>query len=179
MTSVKMSELAAAGHVLITTPAAGDLLIINDISEPLDVDKTKVISYANLVPTVNLATIFNTFFPVGCIYTTIDPTTPATVFGFGVWSAFGTGRVLVGYDATQVEFNTVEKTGGEKTHTLITAEMPAHHHHISFGAGGTQGAGLVESGTDNGSVATTSVGSGTAHNILQPYDVVYFWRRTS
>ena len=38
------------------------------------------------------------------------------------------GRVVTGYDSTQTEFNTMGKTGGAKTHTLTTAEMPSHTH---------------------------------------------------
>lgn len=46
----------------------------------------------------------------------------------GTWVAWGAGRVPVGVDTAQTEFNTVEKTGGEKTHTLATNEMPRHNH---------------------------------------------------
>lgn len=38
------------------------------------------------------------------------------------------GRVVTGYDSSQTEFNTIGKTGGAKTHTLTTAEMPSHTH---------------------------------------------------
>lgn len=67
-------------------------------------------------------------FPVGYIYISVDPTNPATVLGYGTWAAFAAGRVLVGIDAGQTEFDTVEETGGAKTHTLTTAEMPSHTH---------------------------------------------------
>ena len=66
--------------------------------------------------------------PVGSVYTSIVSTNPATLLGGGTWVSFGAGRVLVGLDATQTEFDTVEETGGAKTHTLTTAEMPAHLH---------------------------------------------------
>jgi microcystin-dependent protein len=48
--------------------------------------------------------------------------------GFGTWAAFGAGRVLVGLDAGDVDFDTVEETGGAKTHTLTVDEMPSHTH---------------------------------------------------
>lgn len=73
---------------------------------------------------VTLADVYR----IGHIYMSADPTNPATLFGFGTWVAFGAGRVLVGFDAGQSEFDAVEKTGGTKTHALTVAEMPAHGH---------------------------------------------------
>src|SRR3546814_10075624 len=46
------------------------------------------------------------------------------------WSAFGAGRVLVGLDSLDTDFDTVEETGGEKTHVLTEAEMPVHDHPV-------------------------------------------------
>lgn len=66
-------------------------------------------------------------YPVGSIYMSVNSANPGTLFG-GTWVAWGTGRVPVAVDAGQTEFNSVEKTGGEKTHTLTQAEMPAHTH---------------------------------------------------
>lgn len=37
-------------------------------------------------------------------------------------------RVTVGYDVSDNDFNEIGKTGGAKTHTLITSEMPSHTH---------------------------------------------------
>jgi microcystin-dependent protein len=66
-------------------------------------------------------------YPVGSIYTSVVNTNPNTFFG-GTWVSFATGRTLVGVDTGQSEFNTVEKTGGAKTHTLTTSQMPSHTH---------------------------------------------------
>jgi microcystin-dependent protein len=66
--------------------------------------------------------------PVGSIFISTVATDPATLLGGGTWVAFGTGRVLVGIDAGQTEFDTVLETGGAKTHTLTTAEIPVHAH---------------------------------------------------
>lgn len=70
----------------------------------------------------------STLWPVGSIFIGAVATSPASLLGFGTWAAFGAGRVLVGRDAAQVEFDTLKETGGSKTHTLTTAEMPAHSH---------------------------------------------------
>jgi microcystin-dependent protein len=65
--------------------------------------------------------------PVGSIYFHTVNTNPSTFLG-GTWVAWGAGRVPVGVDATQTEFDTVEETGGAKTHTLTVGEMPVHTH---------------------------------------------------
>lgn len=66
-------------------------------------------------------------YPVGSIYMSVLDTNPATLFG-GTWASFGQGRVLVGVDPNDSDFNDSDKTGGAKTHTLTTAEMPSHGH---------------------------------------------------
>lgn len=52
--------------------------------------------------------------PIGSIEINITGTNPSTYLG-GTWIAWGTGKVPVGVDTTQTEFNSVEKTGGSKT----------------------------------------------------------------
>ena len=69
----------------------------------------------------------STIYPVGSIYMSVVSTSPATLFGMGTWSALA-GRFLVGLDSGQTEFDAAEETGGEKTHTLTSSEMPAHTH---------------------------------------------------
>lgn len=56
---------------------------------------------------------------------------PATYLGFGTWTLWGAGRVPVGVDTSQTEFNSVEKTGGAKTVTLTTSNIPKHTHKFS------------------------------------------------
>lgn len=68
-------------------------------------------------------------FPVGYVLISTVNTNPATFLGYGTWSnTFGAGRVLVGLNASDSDFDTAEKTGGSKAHTLTTAEMPSHTH---------------------------------------------------
>ena len=131
-------------------------------------------------------------YPIGSVYMNAsNGTNPATLMGFGTWVAFGAGRVPVGIDATQTEFDTAEETGGAKNHTLTTAQLPSHRHvggicdnsvlTMSFGSvsGYSQSSLQVdrENGTRN--PYTNYVGGGQAHNNLQPYIVVYMWKRTA
>lgn len=83
----------------------------------------------NLIDSVDVPmdSILNTVYPVGSIYTSVNSTDPSTLFG-GTWERFGKGKVLVGVDEDDSDFSEANKTGGEKTHTLTTNEMPSHTH---------------------------------------------------
>ena len=125
--------------------------------------------------------------PVGSVYTSVTATSPATLFG-GTWAAFGAGRVLVGIDAGQPEFDTVEETGGAKTHTLTTTEMPSHTHTLSnvtsYTATSVDTAPWAAQGDPSPNAGgvppmAAATGGGGAHNNLQPYIVCYFWKRTA
>lgn len=123
-------------------------------------------------------------YPVGSVYINAAVSTnPATLLGFGTWTAFGTGQVLVGVDAGQTEFTPLGKTGGEKTHQLTTAELASHSHSINGQNLGGSGIVLAIGGNPAGGSGTAtssgSAGSDTAHNNLQPYITVYMWQRTA
>ena len=62
------------------------------------------------------ATLLNLIYPVGSIYMSVNNTNPGTYLTGTTWVAWGSGRVPVGV-SSDTEFNTVEKTGGAKTHT--------------------------------------------------------------
>lgn len=134
-------------------------------------------------------------YPVGSIYFSAVGTNPSELFGFGTWQAWGAGRVPVGVDASQTEFNAVEKTGGEKAHALTINEMPSHTHEISYrpigdpsddpfalfksdgGITGTYNSPGTELSQD--ALEAKAAGGGQAHNNLQPYITCYMWKRTA
>lgn len=73
-------------------------------------------------------TVGSIMYPVGSIYMTADSTAnPATLFG-GTWAAWGSGRVPVGVNTSDSAFDTAEKTGGAKTVTLTSNNLPSHTH---------------------------------------------------
>ena len=91
------------------------------------------------------------------------------------------GRVPVGVDAGQAEFTPIATTGGEKTHTLTVAEMPAHTHDVSVDsdAGGVEQIRVRKANLDATSGlsvpnAAKTTGGGGAHNNLQPYLVMNY-----
>lgn len=115
--------------------------------------------------------------PIGSIYTSVNSANPSTLFG-GNWEAFGAGKVLIGIDSSDTDFDTVEETGGAKTHALSIAEMPAHSH--TYTLENTRGAGSPGAGNGDSSFSTpntSTAGSGAAHNNVQPYVVVYMFKR--
>jgi len=146
-------------------------------------------------------------YPIGSIYINADDdTNPSTLFGFGTWVAFGEGRVLVGIQDAGT-FDVAGETGGEETHTLTTSEIPAHNHTGTANSSGSHTHGVTGSfvttsggsqmnfasggftrahipNTDAGGAHTHTLtindtGGNSSHNNLQPYVVVYMWRRTA
>ena len=144
-------------------------------------------------------------YPVGSIYTNATSSTnPGTLLGFGTWTAFGAGRVMVGFDSGNALFDTAEETGGSAnainvshTHTATSTSTVTDPGHIHTTAGYGQGSSAVfangggvfqnnvptASATTGISVATstsisTEGSSGTNAN-YQPYITVYMWKRTA
>ena len=126
--------------------------------------------------------------PIGCIYMSTSSVSPQTTFG-GTWIRWGNGRVPVGVDSSDSSFNTVEKTGGEKQHTLTVNEIPSHRHAIYGGC--TLTTNSLSSSNSNGWIPVlggkaynnndtmTDVGGNQSHNNLQPYITCYMWKRTA
>lgn len=126
--------------------------------------------------------------PVGSLYFTTIPTNPSTVLGVGTWVAWGQGRVAVGLDPNDIDFNTVEEVGGVKDVTLTTAQMPAHRHTLEESFVNDTGTGVTSmqradvassnSGTNTGG-NTTNSGSSQPHENMPPYITCYMWKRTA
>lgn len=122
-------------------------------------------------------------FPVGSVYITKTNTNPNTILGFGTWTRIK-GKVLVGLDENDTDFNQVGKELGEKTHKLTINEMPKHKHDGAYknGAGeqydGIPPTNAVTVGGNNSAIDYT--GGNQAHNNIQPTKVIgYMWTRTA
>ena len=140
-------------------------------------------------------------YPVGSIYTNATVSTnPATLLGFGTWTAFAAGRVMVGFDSGNALFDTAEETGGSAnaitvshTHTATsTVTDPSHAHNYRYdpavvqGGAGRNGTGgtstlATDAAVTGISVATSiaSAGSSGTDANYQPYITVYIWKRTA
>ena len=131
--------------------------------------------------------VVDVIYPVGAIFMSVVDTNPSTYLG-GTWVAWGAGKVPVGVDASDTDFDTVEETGGEKTHTLSSGEIPSHTHTTTdiYPVAG-QAVGIAPGSTyipkvetiESTTRTTSSAGSGSAHNNLQPYITCYMWKRTA
>jgi len=137
-------------------------------------------------------------YPVGSIYTNASVSTnPATLLGFGTWTAFAAGRVMVGFDSGNALFDTAEETGGSAdavtvshTHTATVTD-PGHLHtqteYNQPGIGNAGGGGArvnavtanTGSATTGISVAVSTTGSSGTNANYQPYITVYMWKRAS
>jgi len=140
-------------------------------------------------------------YPIGSVYiNAVNNTNPATLLGFGTWEAFGAGRVPVGYNASDSDFNAAGKTGGAKTHghtvnshshTINDHSHNANHKHdLIIDAGGPRGgvSYLMDISTNNfntggasdrGTNASAPGTDAPALSSVQPYITVFMWKRTA
>ena len=127
-------------------------------------------------------------YPIGHEIYTKNSANPSTYMGFGTWELTSIGKMQVGIDTTDTDFDTVGKTGGSKTHTLTTNEMPAHSHAQKISAIASDGTinGRADYDADSNTmktfgqgITTEETGGGQAFNIMPPYITVYIWERTA
>lgn len=112
------------GHVVLTK---GDLGL-DQVDNTSDTDKPVSTAVTAAIASAVSAALLAAH-PIGSIYMSADSTNPASLFG-GAWAPWGQGRVPVSVNTSETEFNAVEKTGGVKTNTLDTANLPSHTHSI-------------------------------------------------
>ena len=128
--------------------------------------------------------ILNQIYPIGSVYISVNNVNPSSLFG-GTWEQFAAGRTLVGIDTSDDDFKTVEKTGGEKEHTLTVNEMPSHSHPLNGstdyvgidGTGGTAYGEMRDGNSLRWKIGQQSKGEDQPHNNLQPYITCYMWKR--
>lgn len=119
-------------------------------------------------------------FPIGSIICFNDEADHSNHLGFN-WERCLFGKVPVGYDSNDSDFNVVGKQLGEKNHTLTLEEMPAHTHESENGGslvGSSHYPATAVSKSDDFHT-TLSNGGNQPHNNIQPSEVVAFWKRVS
>lgn len=127
--------------------------------------------------------------PVGSVYITVVTTNPATLLGFGTWTQVAQGRALFGQSGSDADFDTAEETGGSKTKNL------EHLHAATLTGSAAANPGEDHTVTDDGSndrdvssnghshavsvSGNTGNAGSTTQDVLNPYFVVYVWKRTA
>lgn len=180
----------------------GDLAINsvkeNTSSTKLLVANGSTVMYRDWNKLVN--SIKSAMYPVGSVYITYNNVNPGTFLG-GTWERFGQGRTLVGEGtgndgSTSMSF-TANSTGGSYKHNHIygikvneyysvTSNLRVRKSDGSWQGGIRDGtghayfnncsqAGNKELNTDTYKIESNTSNSGT----IQPYIVVFFWRRTA
>lgn len=185
VTSGKVSSVAAS-----KVTGLADVATTGSYNDLVDVP-----SGVDMTPYIKKADLLNYLYPVGSIRVSTKSTNPGTYLG-GTWVQWGGGRVPVGVDTSQTEFNSVEKTGGSKTVTLTTAQIPSHTH--SGSSGNTEGntgfyntlnarngyaVEMIHKPNGGANIGTSTetqpTGGGGSHTNLQPYITCYLWKRTA
>ena len=155
---------------------------------------------ATLSPTGSIVQFAGSTAPTGwllCEGQAVSRTTYADLFAI-IGTTYGTGngsttfnlpnlkgRVPVGYDSTQTEFDTMGETGGEKAVTLGLQHLPNHTHTVRVNWENTTGSGVQTTYASSGANLRIDAGSKTggidrtsqvteAHNNLQPYIVLKY-----
>ena len=122
--------------------------------------------------------INNLIFPIGSIiYNASDDFDPNVVYG-GTWEKIK-GLMIIGFDESDEDFNTLKKTGGNKTHTQTVSEMARHTHVLDKGSSvGGDGSGLAYSETTaSNNAGVKAAGGGKPMDIMNPYFVANIWHR--
>jgi hypothetical protein len=153
-------------------------------------------SSTKIATTAFVQSVAQVLFPVGAIYTATVSTNPATLLGFGTWTAFGAGRTIIGNGGGF----TAGSTGGSAdaivvshSHTATSTVTDSGHSHTYSVPTGSGGSGNIASGgstlgNPSTSTATTGIsvatsisttGSSATNANLPPYVVVYMWQRTA
>lgn len=184
----------------------------DDCIAGIDIDKKYGINLETLGVTdraltgvsINGRSLLNHIYPVGSIYMSTSATNPTNFFG-GTWVAWGAGRVPVGFNGGDGNFNSSEKTGGSKTiniehnHGLSNARAAVgradsslatmsytsggNPHNVYFDRefsyyGGISGGS--KHATDTSLIyGNTNNGGSTSASVLQPYITCYMWKRTA
>ncbi len=152
--SISVQEIVSTAAVVMDFKSGGKGVAIGKVSESdntFEVAENWDVKVYGMLLKEYIQQFAKTMYPVGSIYMSTKSTNPSTYFG-GTWVAWGSGRVPVGINTSDSNFNAVEKTGGASAVTLTASQMPSHTH------------------TFTGSSTTTNSAGGHTHNIGRDTD---------
>ena len=160
--TIKLSALAADPLTLLSAvnpPALGDLMLVNDISETVTINKTKAMTLQTLA---TMLAPFMGGIAVNGLYFSTEATNPATSLGYGTWTAYAAGRVPIGAGTSDAVY-AAGATGGASFHANTLAELAVHvhlqyaHNHIQDAHGH---AGISHNHTQDAHSHSVGIGDG-------------------
>ena len=189
-------------NIAIAVATKADLVSPTFTGTPLAPTAATATNTTQLATTAFVQAVVQLLHPVGSIYTAIVATNPNTLFGFGTWTAFGAGKMLISLDSTNALFNTAEEIGGfadstlpTHTHTGTTdgtsPEAAGRLDGVVLGAGNPSTYPIPTSTTTGSPVpwqplgshthtfTTGSAGSSGTNTNYPPFIAVYMWKRTA
>lgn len=141
-----------------------------------------------------LAAVVERDHPVGSLYISENPTSPAELYG-GTWEQIKDSFILAAGDTYAAG-----STGGEANHALTNNEIANHNHVVTayYNEGWNVKIGLelgemftsknhvniagsqsIGTDTGRGYLGTSSSGEGQPHNNMPPYYCMYVWKRVA
>lgn len=160
-----------------------DKVALNENSQIADINKVTADDMNQIKNAIN------NLFPVGFIIEVDNAEFNPNASWGGTWERLK-GRVIVGVDEDDTDFNASGKTGGEKEVTLTVDEIPPHQHetYLNYDKGSVDVPGwstkfmYVENANQTKGSKTKGVlsaGGGQAHNNMPPYYTAYRWIKTA
>lgn len=153
-----------------------DKVALNENSQVADINKVTADDMNQIKNAIN------NLFPIGFIIEVDNAEfNPNTSWG-GTWERLK-GRVIVGVDEDDTDFNASGLTGGEKEVTLTAEQTPEHYHTFGIGAENGSGSYVLPYGgkrySDTAQAITSNAGGGQPHNNMPPYYTAYRWIKTA
>lgn len=169
-----MEKIDSAMHTNATT--------ISGVDSKAETAKTTATSALEKSISVEsqLNNIYNELYPINTIVIKNDNNDYSNWLNFK-WNKISQGKVLVGIEESDSDFDSIGKTGGEKKHTMTINELVEHTHVTEFQGNYGQADSFYgvasNTGIDGENVRTKTTGGSQPFNIMQPYQVVAYWVR--
>ena len=139
-------------------PERSDQYNIDHWNDNIDIVDTQIQNIKELDDATLKASLLNFCYPIGSLYWSSRSTDPSTLFG-GTWT-----RIKDRFVWAMGDSDTVNDTGGEKTHVLTVAELASHNHSFT----GTAHTHTISGSTESESSHTHNINGGGNASSTEP-----------
>lgn len=175
-----------------TMPTTSDIANVIRTTDVGTITTNNIANAAVTAAKIDWSTVGDAIYPVNSIVTFYDTVDHSNFLGL-TWERVASGRMIVGYDSTDTDFDTIGETGGSKTHqhslssngyakivlrgngNVRYRENPVpswQENYYVLGSGGLNGSENQTYGAELGGAADSANG-------MPPYLVASLWRRTA